>query len=271
MKFELSNNQRPIQIVQITDCHLGKRVGDSLLGLDADFSLSQVLRRIKAECSTPDVLLATGDISNDGSVGSYTRFRGLTANVAKHDFWLPGNHDDYSSMQSAVLGGQELTRNIEVDDWQIIMLNSQVPGKVGGELARSELDFLWASLVQAKDRHVLVCLHHHPVPIGCDWLDTQQLANADEFFELLDGFDCVRGVSWGHVHQQLDVVRNGVKLMSSPSTCIQFATDSKKFKLDRQSPGYRWLELHADGQINTTVSRVDDMIFDLDYEVSTGY
>ena len=48
----------------------------------------------------------------------------------------------------------------------------------------------------------------------------------------------------------------GVKLMSSPSTCIQFAPLSKEFKIDALSPGYRWLELFDDGAISTGVQRL---------------
>jgi Icc protein len=111
-------------------------------------------------------------------------------------------------------------------------------------------------------------LHHQPVEIGCDWLDQQMVSDADTFFDILDQYPGVRGVLWGHVHQEFDRQRNGVRLLASPSTCVQFAVGSAKFKADDQPPGYRWLELHSDGRIETAVSRVRDVKFVV--ELSSG-
>jgi Icc protein len=46
--------------------------------------------------------------------------------------------------------------------------------------------------------------------------------------------------------------------MSTPSTCIQFKPGSKTFALDDLPPGYRRLDLHADGNIDTAVERLVD-------------
>jgi len=156
--------------------------------------------------------------------------------------------------------------------WQILMLDSQVPGEVGGELGDAELARLDSALQAARDGglYTLVCLHHQPVPIGCDWLDEQMVADAPAFFQVLDRYPAVRGVLWGHVHQQVDRERNGASLMASPSTCVQFAPGSPGFKADDEPPGYRWLDLHPDGSIDTGVSRVRDVEFTVDLD-SSGY
>ena len=44
--------------------------------------------------------------------------------------------------------------------------------------------------------------------------------------------------------------------MSTPSTCAQFLPRSEFFALDDRPPGLRWLELHADGHIETEVAWV---------------
>ncbi len=68
----------------------------------------------------------------------------------------------------------------------------------------------------------------------------------------------VRAVLWGHVHQHFEGERNGVRLMSTPSTCAQFLPRSDGFAIDRRPPGYRWLELRDDGTIATDVVWVPD-------------
>ena len=69
---------------------------------------------------------------------------------------------------------------------------------------------------------------------------------------------------------EVEKERNGVRLMASPSSCIQFAPNSRDFRMDDQPPGYRWLELAPDGGIETGVSRVEGVHFDVDLD-STGY
>jgi Icc protein len=89
--------------------------------------------------------------------------------------------------------------------------------------------------------------------MGSRWLDEVGLKNPQEFLSVIDQHTNVRGVLWGHVHQAYDGDRNGVKYMSTPSTCAQFLPGSDHFELDRRPPGYRWLELGADGTIGTRV------------------
>ena len=97
-----------------------------------------------------------------------------------------------------------------------------------------------------------------------------ELGDAAEFFQVLDEFNCVRAVLWGHVHQEIDTERNGVRLLASPSTCVQFAPGCENFKADAKPPGYRWLDLAPGGEVTTGVSRVADVEFEVDLE-SGGY
>ncbi len=144
---------------------------------------------------------------------------------------------------------------IDFGDWQIAMLDTHVSGKEHGLIDDRQLEELTELLATA--RHVLICLHHQPVPVGSRWLDALGLANADTLLDLIDRSDCVRGVLWGHVHQAFQQQRNGVLYMASPSTCAQFRPASERFVLDHRPPGYRWLALGADGSIATAVRWVD--------------
>ena len=55
-----------------------------------------------------------------------------------------------------------------------------------------------------------------------------------------------------------------------PSTCVQFKPGSEDFAVDDAAPGYRWFDLHADGRIETAVSRVEGVEFEVDFSVK-GY
>ena len=91
------------------------------------------------------------------------------------------------------------------------------------------------------------------MPMGSRWLDTVGLRNAAAFFAVTDRHPQLRAIVWGHVHQASDQLRNGVRLISTPSTCAQFLPAADTFTLDTRPPGYRWLDLHPDGTIQTSV------------------
>jgi 3',5'-cyclic-AMP phosphodiesterase len=101
--------------------------------------------------------------------------------------------------------------------------------------------------------HALVCLHHHPVMMRSRWLDTIGLANAEEFWRIIDRHPHVRGVVWGHVHQDFAGSRGTVKLFATPSTGAQFLPNSDKFAIDNRPPAFRTFELREDGSIHSQV------------------
>lgn len=257
-------------LVQITDSHLFASPDDSLLGLPTGESLKAVVELVRAEQQNVDLILATGDVSQDASVAAYRRFVELTGPIGAPMRWLPGNHDDARTQLTCSAGQDWMQAVTDLPGWRVLFLDSAVPGRVHGYLGPEQLDLLEQTLGSAGERHVLVCLHHHPVPTGSTWLDAIGLRNADEFFAVLDRFAGVRAVLWGHIHQEVDRVRKGVRLLASPSTCIQFAPASSDFALDTQLPGYRWLRLYPDGRIETAVSRLQQLDYTIDYSGS-GY
>jgi Icc protein len=106
--------------------------------------------------------------------------------------------------------------------------------------------------------------------MGSRWLDTMAVDNADEFFSIIDRHPQVRGILWGHVHQEFDTMRSDVRLMASPSTCIQFLPGSGNFAVDAAAPGYRWLSLYPDGRIETGILRLSEVPGSVDL-ASAGY
>jgi Icc protein len=49
-----------------------------------------------------------------------------------------------------------------------------------------------------------------------------------------------------------------IRLMGTPSTCMQFEQNADEFEVDGRPPAYRWLELGADGGIETGIEWVDE-------------
>lgn len=245
-----------IDIVQLTDIHLSSTAEGTLCGLNTRDSFSAVLAQARASQWPPDLILATGDISQDQTAESYERFRDAFRTAGAPVYCLPGNHDDAPLMRMIYGEGPvQYKSRIDAGDWQILMLNSAVPKKNHGHLADEELSYLSRAL-ERSPKHAIVSLHHNPLPVGSDWLDQMVLDNASAFWAVVDRHPHVRAVVFGHIHQEYVGERNGVQLIATPSTCIQFLPKSPPFRLDRATPGFRRLRLHADGRIETSLERL---------------
>jgi Icc protein len=258
-----------IKLVQITDSHLGINHGDPLLSMNPDESLVDVLGLISRQEPDIDLILATGDIANDSSLAAYQRFYTTVSDQLMAPMvWIPGNHDDHEMMEAILPGSKH--RVVYKDPWLLIMLDSHVPGEVHGNFSPSELEFLSDALARHPSYHVLICFHHQPVPIGSQWMDRYIVQNAQSFWEVISPYRTVKGILWGHVHQEFDEMHEGIRLLSTPSTCIQFAPNQRDFMVEDTMPGYRWLELHPDGCLKTGVERVPHKDYGVDFD-SHGY
>ena len=259
-----------LTVLQITDSHLRKEPEGTLLGMNTRNSLDAILDLISENKEQPDLVLATGDIAQDASPEAYHCFEQKMLAFNCPIIWLAGNHDDRDVIRSSVSNKSTLLKTVIEKQWKLIFLDSTVKGKVYGELPAEELVYLRQELEKDQEKHVMICFHHHPVKIDCQWLDTIGLRNANELFELIDQFDHIKLVLWGHIHQEFDQVREGIRLLASPSTCVQFKPKTDKFAVDELAPGYRWLRLHEDGAIETRVERANHIHFEVDM-TSKGY
>jgi 3',5'-cyclic-AMP phosphodiesterase len=255
-----------MQILQITDPHLYGNASGNLRGVETDSSLRDVLHEAfapgvaalgaSAADSAYAAILVTGDLVQDDPSG-YLRFKSILGNLRTPVLCIPGNHDEPDAMRRSLSEEPfQYCGTRTIGAWHFIMLDSYDPGHVGGRLTASELGRLDAALA-ASPAHALVCLHHHPVAMGSRWLDGIGLANAAEFWEVIDAHAHVRGISWGHVHQVYDGERKGVRLFATPSTGAQFLPMSDRYAVDSRPPAYRRFDLQADGRIHSEVRWIE--------------
>lgn len=259
-----------IRILQITDSHLFAGKHETLLGVNTWASFDAVLQAISASDQRYDLIVATGDLAQDHTVEAYQHFAEGVARLDVPCVWLPGNHDFQPSMYSALAETQiaDAKHVIVGDHWQIVLLDSQVFGVPHGELSDYQLEWLDNTLAKEPDRHTLVLLHHHPLPSGCNWLDQHSLRNSSMLERVLERYPLASTLLCGHIHQDLDLDWNGRRLLSTPSTCVQFKPHCTNFTIDSEAPGWRWLELYDDGRVDTMVQRLQTRAFspDLDAE-----
>ncbi len=259
------------RLLQISDPHLFADPEGDLLGQRTRLTLEGVLNLAGAKFGATDRVLLTGDLTQDASPAAYRYLADRCGRLGLPCHALPGNHDDPAEMARSLGAGPiDIPRQIDCGPWHLIMLDSTLAGKEGGHLTADSLHWLASALTARPQAPTLLALHHQPVPVGSPWLDEIGLNNAADLFAILDHQPQVRGLVFGHIHQAFSAERKGVALLGAPSTCIQFLPGSKDFALDAATPGYRWLELHPDGGIDTGIERIADYPDPLDLS-GAGY
>lgn len=261
-----------IRLLQLTDMHLFRTKHENLLGINTWQSYQAVLQAISEEQHPIDLILATGDLAQDHSQEAYHAFAQGIRQLKKPCVWLPGNHDFQPAMVRA-LAEEGICDQKQVflgEHWQLLLLDSQVHGVPHGRLSDYQLDWLARALSDAPQRHTVVLLHHHPIPSGCTWLDAHSLRNSHQLAEVLTDYPLAKTILCGHIHQELDEQWQGIRVLSAPSTCVQFRPQCTGFTIDNLSPGWRWIELRPDGQLLTHVQRLVGQQFQPDFH-SEGY
>jgi Icc protein len=110
----------PLLVAQVTDIHLFANASKELLGLPTAKSFQAVREQLQKLSPQPDLLLLTGDLSQDGNP------------------------------------------------------------------------------------ETLIGLHHPPLLVNSDWLDSSTLQNSEELFETIARHPQVRLVVFGHIHQEFE-------------------------------------------------------------------
>jgi len=247
-----------VKLLQISDTHLHAAADSRMRGVTTYATFRAVLEQAQRDPRWPvDAILATGDIVQDESRAGYERFRAALEPLGVPVYSIPGNHDDPALMSEILASGSfQLGGELRKGKWSVVLLSTFLAGEDAGGLGPARLQGLRQALAAHAGQHILVAMHHHPLPMGSTWLDGVALRDAQSFWQVIDAHPEVRAVVCGHVHQASDRTRNRVRFLSTPSTCAQFLPGNEFFALDDRPPGMRWLELYDDGRIETEVTWV---------------
>ncbi len=243
-----SGSKRCCKLIQISDLHLQQRPDQRYRDYDVEQQLLAVLRHIQSHHADLDALLLSGDLVHHGHAEGYLRLCGYLDAIGKPWYWIPGNHDELSQMQQILPASPQ---RVVINGWRLVLLDScsEPDGCGSGSLAETELRRLAVELdaASAAKQPVLLMLHHNPVPLGSSWQDAIMLGNADALWALLDQYRLSVTLLSGHIHQQYDQRYRGARLLSCPSTAVQFKPQQQQLVLENDpllaSPGYRWLTL----------------------------
>jgi 3',5'-cyclic AMP phosphodiesterase CpdA len=264
-------------IVQVSDPHVP---ADGFLfdRVDACARVQASLAMIAAAGCSPDVLVLSGDVANQGEAAAYVRLRPvLDAALGRFDAKLlvaPGNHDDVALLRAHLLGREPqpgpLDEVVRVRGLRLIGMDSTVPGEVHGELDDAQLEALAAELAQpAADGTVLV-VHHPPIWSTTPMSELVALREPQRLAAVIRGSD-VRLVLSGHTHRVSAGTLAGVPVWVSPSTGSHADVLARNGFRGHAGGGFTRIDILDDGEIVATfvpLTGRDEILYEVDVDES---
>lgn len=236
-----SNKNYPnlmLQVIHFSDTHLGSTPDFMVQGVNSHNRTSRLIDTINKLNFQPDLILHTGDITDDPIPQAYDLAREAFSPLTPPLYFATGNHDDARLIKKHLTASPH-TPLVDDDDrlayhWDMghlrfYCLDAKVPKEDGphGEIPRNQLDALRENLA-AHDLPYAVFLHFPPFRMGSPWMDEKLiLTNGPELHEILKKSSPdrsrVRGVFFGHTHRSIQLYRDGILYSGIASPVFQFS------------------------------------------------
>ncbi len=198
-----------MHIVHISDLHFLRKGVLSFGKVDTHAHLERCIEAIHAFEPAPDIVLITGDLTNDGDLQTYRALSARLDELCQPYYPIPGNHDDRELIRAAFPAINQLSPagplHYAIEDWpvRILALDSSVDGKPYGRLGEAQLDWLSRTLVADRNKPTLVMLHHPPFKTGIGHMDWSMLRDGEALGAIVQGHPQVERILCGHVHRAI--------------------------------------------------------------------
>ncbi|OYY91992.1 MAG: phosphodiesterase [Sphingomonas sp. 28-66-16] len=227
-------------IAQITDLHLGfepdNPAEDNRRRLDA------VLDQLIDGPNRPDLLLATGDLTDRGDPESFARLVAILRRCPFPVYPMLGNHDDRAAFAAAFpqvpLADGFAQYCLSRDGLRLILLDTLEAGRHGGSFCAVRAAWLAARLAEQPTTPTVILMHHPPIDAGIAWMAADQgTAFTDRFAATIGGHRQIIAIWCGHLHRAVSAPWNGITVSICPATAAQLSLDLSP--IDPENPDGR--------------------------------
>ena len=222
-----------VKIIQITDTHFFADDNLEMYGVKPNIKFREVMSRmINEDLHDADMILLTGDMSQDETAESYQKIANHFCNFDIPIYWIPGNHDHNENMEAVFQSTRNFYRveSLSLTDWHLIFLNTKINGREDGCLTQAELDMLRREITATLScKKIAIIMHHHPFPVNTPLIDNYILKNRQDFWNIVNGSG-VELIICGHVHGDYSIKYHNMMIETSPATCIQWEKNTTDLK-----------------------------------------
>ncbi len=220
-------------IAQITDLHVVARDRLAYRQIPTNQHLAEAVAHLNNLKPRPDVVIASGDLTDHGREEEYAVLREILAPLHAPVFVIPGNHDRREALLKIFADQAYLPRpgspfiHYAVDDYavRLIGLDTSVPEHHHGMMCDARLRRLDETLSEQPDKQTLIFMHHPPFRTGVHWMDGSGLHGGRALEEIVARHRNVIRVAAGHIHRPIHLAWAGTIASTAPSTCHQVTLD----------------------------------------------
>lgn len=206
--------------LHLTDFHVSDpALADAQLLTDTEARLGEMLGMVAAMERKPAFAVVSGDLTNHGDVASYRYLRGRLSGLGFPLVYALGNHDSRPGFYRGMLDrshdlDQPYCHEAVIDGVHVIVLDSSVPGRIGGALDATSFAFLDRALDDHHGVAKIIVVHHAPALDATSQLPWETLGQADSarLAAAIRGRN-VAGILAGHVHVDRVSMWNGVPVI----------------------------------------------------------
>ena len=239
-------------IAQISDCHIRDQGGWFAGLVDTTETLRRVVDHLVGLDPAPDVILATGDLTDDGTASQYATLLDVLTPIADRLLPIPGNHDECPLFRGAFadvlpgnLADDHCSYVIEDHPVRLVGLDNSIPGRHDGRFDPVRERWLDDVLAADPDRPTLVFTHFPPFETGLRFMDDAGLLDSDRLRAVIERNPQVRLLVTGHLHRPIHTTIGSTLVSTCPSTGNQIRLDlhPERGAAVDEPPGYqlhRW-------------------------------
>ena len=228
-------------IAQMTDIHIGFAPDERPEEYNR-VRFRATLRRLLDGPNRPDMLVLSGDITDNGDLDSFEKTAELLAECPFPVWPMVGNHDTREALVEAFpqvrLDGGFVQYALESDGLRILLLDTFEPGRHGGAFCEARAEWLAAQLAAAPAAPTLIFMHHPPVVSGIEWMDPAPDESwMQRFGAVVEGRSQILAIHCGHLHRPLATTFRGIPLHVTSSVAPLVAMDLRP--IDKHEPDGR--------------------------------
>jgi Icc protein len=232
----------PIRFLHISDTHFGSSTDYVYHGKNPYLDALSLIKEIKELPCQIDFIIHTGDVISFQSQEAYALASETLKAINVPMYFTTGNHDDPIQLNEFPLFAKRTALVDNVNSVSYYFEHSQVlfigidakhpdnqnpSGVISDEQVIAIKNFL-----ATNQKNFCIFTHFPLIPLDAPWMDKHLLvSNGDVVHEMLSkNSKRCRGVFFGHIHQNLQIVRDGIFYCAVPSNTFQFGgwpTDEK--------------------------------------------